>query len=74
MRFFNRKKALAENCPDFSTMCSQVKSISSYSGGRDQEDHSLKPAQANRSARSYLEKPFCWDLKGPKPEKGSGQE
>jgi hypothetical protein len=30
----------------------------SYSGGRDQEDHSSKPAQANSSARPYLEKPF----------------
>jgi hypothetical protein len=28
----------------------------SYSGGRDQEDHGLKPAQANSSARTYLEK------------------
>jgi hypothetical protein len=36
----------------------------SYSGGTDQEDHSLKPACANSSARPYLEKPFtkkgCW--------------
>jgi hypothetical protein len=30
----------------------------SYSGGRDQEDHSSKPAQASSSARPYLEKPF----------------
>jgi hypothetical protein len=30
----------------------------SYSGGRDQEDHSLKPAQANSSMRPYFEKPF----------------
>jgi hypothetical protein len=30
----------------------------SYSGGRDQEDRGLKPAQANSSARPYLEKPF----------------
>jgi hypothetical protein len=29
-----------------------------YSGGRDQEDHGLKPAQANSSARPYLKKPF----------------
>jgi hypothetical protein len=29
--------------------------ILSYSGGRDQEDHNLKPAQANSS---YLKKPF----------------
>jgi hypothetical protein len=29
---------------------------SSYSGSRDQEDHSLKPAQGNSSVRSYLEK------------------
>jgi hypothetical protein len=29
-----------------------------YSGGRDQEDRSSKPAQANSSERSYLEKPF----------------
>jgi hypothetical protein len=27
-----------------------------YSGGRDQEDHSSKPAQANSSTRPYLEK------------------
>jgi hypothetical protein len=30
----------------------------SYSGGRDQEDHSSKPAQKNSSVRPYLEKPF----------------
>jgi hypothetical protein len=30
----------------------------SYSGGRDQEDRGSKPAQANSSARPYLEKPF----------------
>jgi hypothetical protein len=30
----------------------------SYSGGRDQEDHSSKPAQANSSERPYLEKLF----------------
>jgi hypothetical protein len=30
----------------------------SYSGGKDQEDHGLKPPQANSSVRSYLEKPF----------------
>jgi hypothetical protein len=30
----------------------------SYSGGRDQEDHSSKPAQANSSRDSYLKKPF----------------
>jgi hypothetical protein len=30
----------------------------SYSGGRDQDDHGLKPAQANSSARPYHEKPF----------------
>jgi hypothetical protein len=30
----------------------------SYSGGRDQEDRGLKPAQANSSVRPYLEKPF----------------
>jgi hypothetical protein len=29
---------------------------SSYSGGRDQEAHSLKPAQANGSVRTYLDK------------------
>jgi hypothetical protein len=29
-----------------------------YSGGRDQEDCSSKPAQANSSARPYLKKPF----------------
>jgi hypothetical protein len=28
----------------------------SYSGGRDQEDLGLKPAQANSSKRLYLEK------------------
>jgi hypothetical protein len=28
----------------------------SYSGGRDQEDRSSKPAWANRSSRPYLEK------------------
>jgi hypothetical protein len=28
----------------------------SYSGGRDQEDFSSKPAQANSSASPYLEK------------------
>jgi hypothetical protein len=31
---------------------------SSYSGGRDQEDHNSKPAQANSSTRPYLEKLF----------------
>jgi hypothetical protein len=30
----------------------------SYSGGRDQEDHGSKPAQAHSSARPYLKKPF----------------
>jgi hypothetical protein len=30
----------------------------SYSEGIDQEDHGLKPAQTNSSARPYLEKPF----------------
>jgi hypothetical protein len=30
----------------------------SYSGGRDQEDHGSKPAQAHSSVRPYLEKPF----------------
>jgi hypothetical protein len=30
----------------------------SHSGGRDQEDFGSKPAQANSSARPYLEKPF----------------
>jgi hypothetical protein len=30
----------------------------SYSGGRDQEDCSSKPARADSSARPYLEKPF----------------
>jgi hypothetical protein len=29
-----------------------------YSGGRDQKDRSLKPAQANSSVRPYLKKPF----------------
>jgi hypothetical protein len=29
-----------------------------YSGSRHQEDRSSKPAQANSSARPYLEKPF----------------
>jgi hypothetical protein len=28
----------------------------SYLGGRDQEDHGLKPAQANSSMRPYLKK------------------
>jgi hypothetical protein len=28
----------------------------SYSGGRDQADHSLKPAWANSFVRTYLEK------------------
>jgi hypothetical protein len=28
----------------------------SYSGGREQEDCSLKPARANSSLRDYLEK------------------
>jgi hypothetical protein len=28
----------------------------SYSGGRDQEDHSSKPAQAKSSTRPYLKK------------------
>jgi hypothetical protein len=28
----------------------------SYSGGRDQENHGSKPAQANSFARPYLEK------------------
>jgi hypothetical protein len=30
----------------------------SYSRGRDQKDHGSKPAQANSSVRTYLEKPF----------------
>jgi hypothetical protein len=30
----------------------------SYSGGRDQEDHSLKPAQANSSRYPFSEKSF----------------
>jgi hypothetical protein len=30
----------------------------SYSGGRDQEDHSLKPAWVNNSVIPYLKKPF----------------
>jgi hypothetical protein len=30
----------------------------SYSGGRDQEDHSSKPVPANSSVRPYLEKPI----------------
>jgi hypothetical protein len=30
----------------------------SYSGGRDQEDRCLKPAQVNSSVRPYLKKPF----------------
>jgi hypothetical protein len=30
----------------------------SHSGGRDQEDHGSKPAQANSSMRPYVEKPF----------------
>jgi hypothetical protein len=31
---------------------------SSFSGVRDQEDHSSKPAWTNSSARPYLEKPY----------------
>jgi hypothetical protein len=31
---------------------------SSYSGGRDQENHGSKPVLANSSVRPYLEKPF----------------
>jgi hypothetical protein len=30
----------------------------SYSGGRDQEDCSSKPARGNSSVRPYLKKPF----------------
>jgi hypothetical protein len=30
----------------------------SYSGGKDQEDCSSKPAQANTSMRPYFKKPF----------------
>jgi hypothetical protein len=30
----------------------------SYSGGRDQEDQGLKPAQANRDALFQKKKPF----------------
>jgi hypothetical protein len=30
----------------------------SYSGGRDQEDHGLKPAPGKLYPRLYLEKPF----------------
>jgi hypothetical protein len=30
----------------------------SWSGSRDQEDHSLKPPLANSSVRPYLKKPF----------------
>jgi hypothetical protein len=29
-----------------------------YSGGKDQEDRGSKPAQANSTMRSYLEKSF----------------
>jgi hypothetical protein len=29
-----------------------------YSGGRDQEDHGLKPVWANSSTKPYLKKPF----------------
>jgi hypothetical protein len=32
--------------------------LSGYSGGRNQEDHGLKPAPANSSSRPYLKKPF----------------
>jgi hypothetical protein len=31
----------------------------SYLGGRDQEDHSSKPALANSSVTPYLKKPFA---------------
>jgi hypothetical protein len=36
----------------------------SYSGGRDQKDHGLKPAWANSSVRSYLEKTLHKNLGG----------
>jgi hypothetical protein len=32
----------------------------SYSGGRDQEDHNLKPAQANSSQDPILKKPITY--------------
>jgi hypothetical protein len=45
----------------------------SYSGGRDQEDRSSKPAWANNSTRPYLEK--CLHKKGlVKWLKGEGPE
>jgi hypothetical protein len=36
----------------------------SYSGGRDQEDHSLKPAWANSSCDSILKKPITKNWTG----------
>jgi hypothetical protein len=40
----------------------------SYSGGKDQKDCGLKPAQANSSARPYLKKPFTKNRTGGGPE------
>jgi hypothetical protein len=37
---------------------------SSYSVGRDLEDHGLKPAQANSYVRPYLKKPFTKNRAG----------
>jgi hypothetical protein len=36
----------------------------SYSGGRNQEDHGLKPAWTNSSLRPYLKKPFTKNRAG----------
>jgi hypothetical protein len=44
----------------------------SYSGGRDQEDHSLKPAWANSSPDRISKKPITekgwWSAQGVGPE------
>jgi hypothetical protein len=44
----------------------------SYSEGRDQENHSSKPGQANSSVRPYLEKPFTKNRAGGMAQ-GEGQ-
>jgi hypothetical protein len=45
----------------------------SYSGGRDQEDRSLKPAQAYSSVRAYLKKSLSYKWAGGVAE-GEGPE
>jgi hypothetical protein len=42
----------------FKTLRSQALVAPSYLGGRDQEDHSLKPAGANSLQDPILKKPF----------------